>query len=278
MKKIVAMGTLIVLMLCLLTGCCSHVWYAATCTAPKTCQECGEIEGEALGHTWVDATCTVPKTCSVCKETEGEATGHAWEEATTEAPKTCAVCSETEGEKIDTDARFTTAATKELQGKWSCDTVLNFAEQLGVEGYLEEVECTLVYEFKNNGELLQYIEIHDQLAFMEGMKRFTADVLYEAMAQQGLSKEQTDAAIQAEYNMTTEEYINEQVESMNYEEIFEGFSNEGVYYVTDEKVWFGISWLNEFESSEYTIEGDILTIAVDVPEEGAEPYRYKKAA
>ena len=30
-----------------------HVWTDATCTTPKTCSECGETEGEALGHTWV---------------------------------------------------------------------------------------------------------------------------------------------------------------------------------------------------------------------------------
>ena len=29
-------------------------------------------------HTWVDATCTAPKTCSDCGETEGEALGHAY--------------------------------------------------------------------------------------------------------------------------------------------------------------------------------------------------------
>lgn len=45
-----------------------HTWADATCTAPKTCTECGETEGEALGHSWEDATCAAPKTCSVCKD------------------------------------------------------------------------------------------------------------------------------------------------------------------------------------------------------------------
>jgi len=36
----------------MLTGCCiSHKWIEATCTTPKTCSKCDEIEGEALGHT-----------------------------------------------------------------------------------------------------------------------------------------------------------------------------------------------------------------------------------
>ena len=29
---------------------CPHAWIDATCTAPKTCELCGETEGEALGH------------------------------------------------------------------------------------------------------------------------------------------------------------------------------------------------------------------------------------
>ncbi len=79
---------------------CDHDFKPATCTSPKTCDLCGETEGEALGHTWVDADCDTPKTCSVCSETEGEALGHTWVDATTEAPKTCESCGETEGDPL----------------------------------------------------------------------------------------------------------------------------------------------------------------------------------
>ena len=191
MKKLIALLTLTLLMLSLLTGCCSHVWFAATCTTPKTCSECGETEGEALGHTWVEATCTTPKTCSACKETEGEALGHTWEEATTEAPQTCSVCQATEGSKIDTDPRFTTAATKEIQGKWTAETGLT-GEMLGTTGYLDEVPVTLIYEFKNNGDVTMQVQINDQLSFMDGMKKFQKDLLYALMAEGGYSKAQTD--------------------------------------------------------------------------------------
>lgn len=50
-----------------------HAWVDATCAAPKTCEICGETEGDALEHTWVDANYQAPKTCSVCNATEGEA-------------------------------------------------------------------------------------------------------------------------------------------------------------------------------------------------------------
>lgn len=81
-----------------------HDWDDATCTAPKTCSVCNAVEGEATGHTWVNATCTLPKTCSVCKTTEGEALGHTWNDATCTEPKTCSTCNTTEGEALGHDA------------------------------------------------------------------------------------------------------------------------------------------------------------------------------
>lgn len=85
----------------LLAGCGhEHTWTEATCIEPKTCSECGETEGEALGHTWAEATCTEPKTCRNCGETEGEALGHTWTEANYQTAQTCSVCGTTEGEPL----------------------------------------------------------------------------------------------------------------------------------------------------------------------------------
>ena len=50
----------------------THVWLDATCTEPKTCIECGTMEGEPLGHDMQPATTDVPSTCSRCGYTEGE--------------------------------------------------------------------------------------------------------------------------------------------------------------------------------------------------------------
>ena len=50
-----------------------HAWIEAACEAAKTCEICGETEGEPLGHTWIDATYEAPKTCETCGATEGEA-------------------------------------------------------------------------------------------------------------------------------------------------------------------------------------------------------------
>ena len=88
----------------MLTGCGhEHTWKEATCTEPKACSECGEIEGEPLGHTWVEATCSEPKHCSVCGETEGEPLEHTLTEANYQQAATCEVCGATVGEPLQAD-------------------------------------------------------------------------------------------------------------------------------------------------------------------------------
>ncbi len=97
MKKPQLFVLVLALITCL-TGCsCEHQWVDASCLNPKTCTECGAIDGEALGHTWNGATCTTPRTCTVCSATEGSSNGHNWMEATCTAPKTCSVCDATGG-------------------------------------------------------------------------------------------------------------------------------------------------------------------------------------
>lgn len=74
-----------------------HTWIDATCTSPRTCEECGETEGSALEHQWVDATCDKARACSRCGKTEGTALGHQWIDATCTSPMTCAVCNQVQG-------------------------------------------------------------------------------------------------------------------------------------------------------------------------------------
>lgn len=118
-KAVLSIGMLLLVSI-FMTGCGhQHVWEDATCMAPKTCNECGETEGEAFGHTWAEATCAQPKTCSICGETEGEALGHTWTDATCSEPKTCSVCGETEGNALEhtlSEANYQQAAVCEVCG------------------------------------------------------------------------------------------------------------------------------------------------------------------
>ncbi len=127
-KKQYLMAFIMLFVMFLLSGCCSHVWVDADCYNPKTCSECGATQGD-VSHKWIDANCTSPKTCSECGATEGgvvhlfEATnctdpvtcsncgakgdpvGHKWNDATCTEPKKCEVCGITEGEALGHSTR-----------------------------------------------------------------------------------------------------------------------------------------------------------------------------
>ena len=94
--KFLVLTMLLVIAIAAFAGCAKpveHNWTEATCTAPKTCTDCGAVEGEALGHTeqiiaGKAATCTETgltegKSCSVCNATivaqeEIPALGHSY--------------------------------------------------------------------------------------------------------------------------------------------------------------------------------------------------------
>ena len=119
--KILMISTLVLL----LSACaCEHEWQDATCTNPKTCVKCEEIEGDVLPHQWGDATCTTPKTCMECGEKTGTPLSHQWNEATCVLPKMCGECGLTDGSAMEhqwSKATCTTSKTcvlcREIDGE-----------------------------------------------------------------------------------------------------------------------------------------------------------------
>lgn len=253
-----------------------HTWAAATCTTPKACEVCSTTEGEAKGHNWQPATCTTAEACTVCHEAKGKALGHQWQEATTEAPKTCSRCKTTEGTKINTDSRFTTAATKHLHGRWSCDVVIS-AETLETVGYFDELKCTLYYNFHNDGKVTASMKAHNFDALEEALVKMNTDALYaEFQNSYGYDKEAANAAMKQTYGMTVEEYSKAYIDALNLEMIY-NFTYEEVYYVRDNQIYIASSWNDSFEGSAYTLENGVLIIENAVWEEGGAPLQWKRA-
>ena len=113
MKK---MLTLALAILCafMLAACgCEHVWEEATCLTPKTCTECEETEGSALGHDWLEADCMQPMRCGRCGFTAGDPLGHEWQEADCENDKVCTRCALVEAEALGHDWQPATCDTPE---------------------------------------------------------------------------------------------------------------------------------------------------------------------
>ncbi len=97
-----------------------HEYLAATCTAPKTCQSCGETVGSALGHKWKDATCSEPKTCSVCGTTSGLTAGHNFHDGE------CTACGKSDpGYVAEVMVWIPTKGGKKYHSKSSCSNMDN---------------------------------------------------------------------------------------------------------------------------------------------------------
>ena len=241
-----------------------HVWLAATCETPKTCETCGLTEGDAKGHSWVEAVCEAPKTCSTCNLTEGEALGHSWEEATTEAPKTCISCALTEGERIITDPRFTTAATKDIQGLWYADVTMT-SEELGLDdGTMGDVTMRVTMDFRNNGDMVFSAEIVDEEAFIASMIDAYEEILYAEFASYGLSKEDADDAMMQEYGLDVRGYLEATLGELDFNELLASIYAEmglgGVYYIENSKLYSGISWTAAMTEEPFTLHADTLVI------------------
>lgn len=252
-----------------------HTWQDATCTTPKTCTVCQSIEGDPLPHAWQDATCTTPKTCTVCKVTEGQTAAHKWQEATTEAPKTCSVCKKTSGSKLKTDSRFTTKSTKDLQGTWIYDGTLT-DEMMGLENF-GGVECRMTMKFGNTGELTMSVLPKDEKGFMQKYRTYTINLMYDTFAEQGLSKEAANQAMQQVYGLTVEDYVDAQLKNYSAADAFAAFRSNEVYYVEGDKVFTALTWNAKFESNTFKISGGKLTIEGLTWEEGGADIVWKKA-
>ncbi len=235
-----------------------HVWQAATCDKAKTCEVCSKTEGEALGHDWQDATCETPKTCNRCKVTEGAALGHIWLEATTEAPKTCETCNATSGEAIKTDPRFTTSACKDFFGTWKGEGQADLAPQLGMEVDIPlTVTAYYTYTFNNDGTATMHVSYEEE-SFLSAMRYVTIEMLYEAAAQQGLSRAEIDAQFQAEYGMDVATYVDAELAKINVEDYAMDLAI--VYYVADDQLFMAVDWASMAGGNSFTMDGNQITL------------------
>lgn len=246
-----------------------HAWAEATCVDPEICDRCGQTQGEALGHDWAEATCEAPKTCNACALTEGEALGHTWEEATTEAPQTCSVCQATEGEPLDTDDRFTTAATKELQGKW-VTYIEGTGEEMGIAGFEGTVKLAMYTQFSNVGDFNTYVEVADEAAYRETMAAVIKEETYAEFKRMGMDQTAADAAMLAAYGMDMDAYVETTLNSIDFNSLFSAINITAVYYVEGDQLYTSLAWSAPFDNETFKIENDTLTMETAVDEETGE--------
>lgn len=239
-----------------------HNWKDADCLTAKTCQRCGTTEGEALGHSWKDATCAAPKTCERCELTEGEALPHTWTDATTEAPKTCSVCGATEGERIITDPRFTTANTLGLYGEWVCDVSLP-GSLIGLADFASDFEMQIHMTLSNDGNATMTLALQNADEISADLVTYMCNLTYASLAETELTKEEIDTQFKDTYGMTMTEYYTAYVDSMDLAHIFDALAVDGVYYTEDGEFYISEDWDDTMDVNDYTLDGDTLTLHDD---------------
>lgn len=239
-----------------------HRWLDATCQAPQICEACGETQGETVDHRWVEATCFAPRSCKWCPLTEGEALTHIWQDATTEAPKTCSACESTEGDRIITDGRFTTAANSALFGRWEVDFPMS-GEELNIADYVEEVAFVAVIGFMEDGSLEVTVRFKDQESFEADLVEKTQEMIYLQFEGLEIPREDADVMFADVYGMSVAEYAADIWAAADWNAMLELYAKRAVYYVEQGKLNIAKSWEEAFESSDFAITGDKLTITAD---------------
>ena len=107
----------------------------------------------------------VPLLVMLCLLLIGCSCKHEWKDATTEAPKTCSICQKTEGERIVTDARFTTAANKELFGTWK--GIYKMPSTFIDAEHTQTLDLEVSFIFNNDGSLQNIVKITNKDDFVQ---------------------------------------------------------------------------------------------------------------
>ena len=211
------------------------------------------------GHQWVEASCLEPKNCPLCGKVEGEALEHSWQNATTEAPKTCAACGATEGERIITDERFTTAANQELFGAWETEMTMS-GQEMSLAEYVDEVAFVITVHFGEDGNLEIKASFQDMEGFVSNLVTVTQEMIYLQFEGMDITRDEADVMFEDTYGMTIAEYAEGIWTVVDWNAMLAIYADEYVYYAENGSINIAGSWEEEFETSSYTLVGDVLTI------------------
>ena len=107
----------------------------------------------------------VPLLILLCLLLAGCNCKHEWRDATTETPKTCSICQKTEGERIITDARFTTAANKELFGTWK--GIYKMPSTFIDADLTQTLDLEVSFIFNNDGSFQNIVKIANKDDFVQ---------------------------------------------------------------------------------------------------------------
>lgn len=219
----------------LFTGCCKHeVWTEADCTTARTCVECGETDGMPLGHIW--------------------------QPRTTEVPETCSRCSETRGERIITDPRFTTASTIAYYGTWKGHSTIS--GDLVAEGLDATMPVDVTMKLYNDSTLKLEVQGTDTTPFIKAAEEHFHKQLEAEAA--GLSQFTFGEYMAIVYEMTPDEYVQQQIDKLDLSALTQGYIIDGVYYIDGDQLHIGLGWEADLTPFTFQLSGGTMVLHGDI--------------
>lgn len=159
-----------------------------------------------------------------------------------------------------------------LYGTW--ETTIDYSAAMeedlgsGYEDFHQSFEIRMMFEFKEDGTYSMYADEESTKEtidnWINAFVPYSVEVMYKQFEKKGVSREEADAAIQAQYGCSLEEYKWNEIRSeVNPDDYLSESKSDGVFKAKKNKLFLD----GEKGYEVFTIEGDTLTI--DLPE-GAE--------
>lgn len=166
-----------------------------------------------------------------------------------------------DGKELDQSGKFDAEACKDLFGAWQTELDLGeliFQNSPVPEEFRVSCKADIILTFQNDGTFLAEIEI-DPDEYKTLMIELAVETLYVGAEEAGMTRAEADAYFESYMGMPLREYV-----EANYTESEDALpeDTEGVYYVEKGKVCFGEGWDQPLEGSQYTLNGDALTLTV----------------
>lgn len=136
----------------------------------------------------------------------------------------------------------------------------------------EKLNVYIAFDFEDDKTFVLYVDedktIDSMKVYIDSMMDSLVEWMYAMFEDMGITREQADAAIQSQYGMGIEEYLDSQMAAaMDPEVLAEGFADienlEGCYNFDDGKLYIADTEEELAETEEYatyTLDGDTLTI------------------
>ena len=171
-----------------------------------------------------------------------------------------------EGNLINNQGKFDPEVCAPLFGTWYGTFTMNAAD-MGLEGVEGSIDLNVVMVLDELGNMTMYTTVDTQ-AFMDFMVPLQEEMIYQMLAQsmgEDCTREEMDAIFQSQYGMSIHDYVVMMVGQMDVEEMLNQ-ETVGVYYVEGDIFYSGDSWAGFMEPSQFTLEGDTLTLTEEVPD------------